>query len=338
MSSPKVSVIVPVYNVEKYLKRCVDSLVGQSLQDIEIVLVDDCSPDSSPSLCDELAKSDKRIRVVHKPVNEGLGMARNTGIDNASGDYIMFLDSDDTYHPDACKRLYNACVENDAQISSGCFHKETSPNDWIEEHELTPGLIKGHDIRSYVLDMIACPPSEYLERKHPVSVCLLCIKRSLVVDNNVKFLSERVVCSEDTLFKIAILNCCTKLMALDYPFYNYYINGASLTHTFRIKFFDQLPELKTRLLSLFDKDDKEAAVRIYRFITSDARAHILRLLSSTTPSRYSTLRYMLNSDIWTRPSYFPMKELPLSKRIYMSLCQRKITPFVYLYSLLLNNR
>lgn len=338
MSKPKVSIIVPVYNVDKYLKRCIESLTNQSLKEIEILLIDDCSTDNSPKLCDELAINDRRIKVVHKPVNEGLGMARNTGIDNSSGDYIMFLDSDDTYHPEACQRLYTACIDNDAQISTGCFHKEISPNVWVAEHELSTGLLSGNEIRQYLLDMIACAPSEFLERRHPVSVCLLCIKRSLIIDKKLRFQSERVICSEDTLFKISLLKCCTRLMVLDFPFYNYFINGLSLSHTFRIKFFNQLPELKTRLLSLFDKNDKEASLRIYRFITSDARAHILRLLGSTTPSKYSTLRYMLKSDIWVRPSYFPIEELPHSKRIYLLLCQKRVTPLVYLYSILLNKR
>ena len=79
--SKKISIIVPVYNVEKYLERCVESLVNQTYQNIEIILVDDKSPDSSGALCDELAKKDERIRVFHKEKNEGLGFARNTGIE-----------------------------------------------------------------------------------------------------------------------------------------------------------------------------------------------------------------------------------------------------------------
>lgn len=338
MSKPKVSVIVPVYNVEKYLKRCVDSLISQSLKDIEIVLVDDCSTDTSPKLCDELALKDKRIRVVHKPVNEGLGMARNTGIDNSQGEYIMFLDSDDTYHTDACRRMYAACVENEAQVSAGGFNKEVSPDVWAKDHE-SPSLLTGaNEIRQYILDMIACAPCEYTERKHPVSVCLLCIRRSIIVDNGLRFLSEREICSEDTLFKITLLRSCKRMVTLDFPFYNYFINGTSLSHTFRIKFFNQLPLLRERMMSLFDSNDKEASIRIYRFITSDARVHILRMLSSTQKAKYETLKNMLASPIWMRPTTFPMHELPLAKRIYLTLCQHRLTSPVFLYSLILNKR
>ncbi len=90
------SIVMPVYNVEKYLRDAVGSVLQQTYPRFELLLVDDCSPDNSPAICDELAASDSRIRVIHKPVNEGPSMARNTGIAEAIGDYISFMDSDDT--------------------------------------------------------------------------------------------------------------------------------------------------------------------------------------------------------------------------------------------------
>ncbi len=97
------SVIVPVYGVEKYLDECVNSLLNQTYTDFEIILVDDRSPDNCPEMCDGYAKSDSRVRVIHKPRNEGLGFARNTGLEAAKGDYILFVDSDDTVDPDMLK-------------------------------------------------------------------------------------------------------------------------------------------------------------------------------------------------------------------------------------------
>ena len=92
--SPIVTVIIPVYNVEKFLDRCVQSVVNQTYKNLEIILVDDGSPDNCPAMCDEWSRKDSRIKVVHKR-NAGLGMARNTGIENANGKYIFFFDSDD---------------------------------------------------------------------------------------------------------------------------------------------------------------------------------------------------------------------------------------------------
>ena len=102
----KVSVIIPIYKVEKYLSRCLDSVVNQTLDDIEIVLVDDGSPDSCPEICDRYAKKDSRIKVIHKK-NEGLGYARNSGMLIATGEYIAFLDSDDYVSKDMYEKVYS---------------------------------------------------------------------------------------------------------------------------------------------------------------------------------------------------------------------------------------
>lgn len=112
----KISVIVPVYKVERYLDRCVASVCGQTLTDIEIILVDDGSPDQCPRMCDEWARKDARIRVIHKD-NGGLGSARNAALEIASGEYINFVDSDDWMEPDALEYLLGLCEAYDADFS-----------------------------------------------------------------------------------------------------------------------------------------------------------------------------------------------------------------------------
>ncbi|HAQ0795523.1 TPA: glycosyltransferase, partial [Enterococcus faecium] len=102
----RISIIVPVYNVEKYLKKCVDSILGQTFTDFELLLIDDGSTDNSGSICDELAKTDNRIKVIHKE-NGGLSDARNIGIEVAKGDFIGFIDSDDYIDEDMYAFLYN---------------------------------------------------------------------------------------------------------------------------------------------------------------------------------------------------------------------------------------
>ncbi len=110
-----VSVIIPVYNVESYVERCVKSIIAQSYTNIEIILVDDGSTDHSGDICDRLHKDDKRIIVIHQD-NKGLAGARNTGIDKARGEYICFVDSDDYVHPDYVKYLLGICIDNDCEI------------------------------------------------------------------------------------------------------------------------------------------------------------------------------------------------------------------------------
>lgn len=112
----KISVVIPVYKVEKYLERCVNSVRNQSYENLEIVLVDDGSPDHSGEICDKLAKDDKRIKVIHKE-NGGLSDARNAGIEAATGDYVAFIDSDDWYDPDMLALLHRLSREHNAEIA-----------------------------------------------------------------------------------------------------------------------------------------------------------------------------------------------------------------------------
>ncbi len=115
LQKPVVSVIIPVYKVEEHLSRCVESVRSQTLKEIEIILVDDGSPDRCPQMCEELAKEDERIRVIHQE-NQGLSAARNTGIRAARGEWIMFVDSDDAVLPGFCEKPWKAAVESGADI------------------------------------------------------------------------------------------------------------------------------------------------------------------------------------------------------------------------------
>lgn len=118
-----ISVIVPVYNVEKYLERCINSLLCQTYESLEIILVDDGSTDASPQMCDEFAARDGRIKVVHKQ-NGGLSDARNAGLKAATGEYIGYVDSDDWIEADMYEKMYRACVENDAQLCVCRYFRE----------------------------------------------------------------------------------------------------------------------------------------------------------------------------------------------------------------------
>ncbi len=144
----EISVIVPIYNVEAYLPRCVDSLLHQSFTDYEIILVDDGATDGSPALCDAYAAREERVRTIHKQ-NGGLSDARNAGIDAASGAYLAFVDSDDWVDDDFLKVLYENAVQNDADISVVNFHKSFPERD--EPAPSAPeGLYTGEQAMTYL--------------------------------------------------------------------------------------------------------------------------------------------------------------------------------------------
>lgn len=141
----EISIIVPVYQVEKYIKQCVDSILAQTFTDFELILVDDGSKDNSGKICDEYAEKDKRVRVIHKE-NGGLSDARNKGLDNASGKYYMFVDSDDYIAPNMAECLYKNILEEDADIAA-CNYRyvfEDGKKDFSTENKAE--ILDGNEI------------------------------------------------------------------------------------------------------------------------------------------------------------------------------------------------
>lgn len=122
MNNPLITVIIPIYNVEKYLRECLDSVLAQTYTNLEILLVDDGSTDGSGAICDEYAGKDSRIRVIHQE-NGGLSAARNTGLDAARGEYVSFVDSDDVVGPHFIEVLYDALIQVGVQLSLCCFRR-----------------------------------------------------------------------------------------------------------------------------------------------------------------------------------------------------------------------
>ena len=156
-SNPKISVIVPVYKVEKYLDKCVESIVNQTYKNLEIILVDDGSPDNCPAMCDAWAEKDERIKVIHKE-NGGVSSARNAALEVATGDYIGFVDSDDWIEPDMYEYLVSLILDNDAQIAcvqeltvdeNNCSNVEISNDDEIIEKYDYIGILS-HDVTPYL--------------------------------------------------------------------------------------------------------------------------------------------------------------------------------------------
>jgi len=151
MKSELISIIIPVYNVEDYLARCLESILFQSFKDFEVLLIDDGSTDGSGKICDAYAQNDTRIRVIHK-VNGGVSSARNVGLNNANGQYISFVDSDDFVHPCFLEFLYNSIKSSKADISI-CDYEKRNDNTIIKHgiNELTTEIreISHYDFSIY---------------------------------------------------------------------------------------------------------------------------------------------------------------------------------------------
>lgn len=245
MSAPKVSIIVPVYNTEKYLKQCIDSIKEQTLRDIEIIIVDDGSKEECAKLCDELAKTDPRIKVIHKQ-NGGLGFARNSGIAVACGEYVGFVDSDDYVKSTMYESLYSAAEKcgADIAVSGICFVGGNTFNqdgDYEEKHYFGEDTIFENDeMKTLLLGVVGALPNEPEDSRYGVSVCKNIFKRSLLSGEKVEFVSERKIISEDTIFMVDFIKCAKKAVGIHGAFYCYRRNDESLSKSYRSDRFEKV--------------------------------------------------------------------------------------------------
>ena len=140
-AQPKISVIVPVYKCEQYIHRCVNSILNQTFSDFELILVDDGSPDNCGEICEDYAKKDFRVKVIHQ-VNGGQAAARNNGVKEAQGEWLHFVDSDDMIHPKTLEILYKTAIDNDVKLSMcSAFQGENIPDDFSKNFDVTANIL-----------------------------------------------------------------------------------------------------------------------------------------------------------------------------------------------------
>lgn len=214
MADEKVSVIVPVYNVEKYLRRCLDSIINQTYRNLEIILVDDGSPDNCGAICDEYAETDDRISVIHKS-NGGVSSARNVAIMEATGKYIVFVDSDDSILPNY---IVNLMVCGDADyVAAGCRVQNTKL-EW-DEWKNQAGCFTLDEIKNVPEKINFIPMGMVWAHR---------FKREIILRNRLLFRSD-ITRGEDTLFNSCYVTLCDAIVVTDHTDYLYYLNDSSAT-------------------------------------------------------------------------------------------------------------
>lgn len=272
MNKPLISIIIPCYGVEKYLDRCIESIVNQTLKNIEIILIDDKSPDKVPQICDDWAIKDERIKVIHKKKNEGLGFARNTGLEIANGDYVAFVDSDDYIDITMYETLFNKAEENGSDIVY-CGIKQ----------EIRKGLfteIRDFDkVEIFEKCSLVDLSINYIDPQYGrclfMSVWHSIYKRNKI--GNLRFYSERVVCSEDLPFQIGMLLRVDKVTYIPNALYYYCFNEGSLSKTFN---FEKCFKYYTLTKILKDYYPKSLEYHIWRFYFNYCIVFIRALIRS----------------------------------------------------------
>lgn len=236
----KVSVIVPVYNVEKYIEKCIESIINQTFRDIEIILVDDGAQDSSGTICDEYAAQDERISVIHKE-NGGLSDARNAGVKKATSDYVLFIDSDDYIKETMVECLYELAVKHQVDMSvCGVYNVYSSGTkaqcDVLEEFRCDNVEAFGHVL---------------VGQKIPGTVCNKLIKREIA--QKLQFPVGRIY--EDAFYTTQLMQHVKSVYVTTEPMYYYYHRAGSITTT----------PFKKKDMDLVDAYEKNLAVAEEKF-------------------------------------------------------------------------
>ena len=212
----KISIIVPVYKVELYLEKCVNSIINQTYKNLEIILVDDGSPDNCGAMCEELAKVDNRIKVIHKE-NGGHSSARNVGLDIATGEYVAFIDSDDWIEPDFVEVLEKLLTENDADFSVCGMHNEyTEESTLVRNHKISASVVEKSDIFVQIID-------NHLFYGYAWNKLF---KKDVI--DNVRF-DESLLFCEDIDYSVRVADKCQKVAFTSEKLYHYRHHSLSMT-------------------------------------------------------------------------------------------------------------
>ena len=234
------SLIVSIYKVEKYLRQCIDSILAQTYQDFELILVDDGSPDSCPQICDEYAAKDSRVKVIHKE-NGGLMSTRKVGVAAARGEYVCFVDGDDFISPDMLQTYESILKENSADIICGGYTACYADRTTQVKQKIPAGLYDAKSLRETVYPQMLSTAPFFSFYVIP-SVCTKCFKRE-TAEAAYRDMPEAISLGEDAAASYPALLSADAIYIADYYGYMYRQNQASMTHTYDRNLYTKIKNL-----------------------------------------------------------------------------------------------
>lgn len=245
----KLSIIIPVYNAEKFLDKCIKSVQTQTLQDFELILVNDGSKDNSLEICEKYSQEDERI-IVFNQENSGQSKARNVGLENANGEYVAFLDSDDWVDSDYYEKLVRACEKNDADVSCGSILR-------VRKHS------KKYRIK-YTKEEVYTKPQEKIDIAHVPDMCYVwnkVYKKEFLDRINLKFVEGMFF--EDVDFVTRAIYFSNKLVTVPDTYYHYWTNWNSTVKTMKVSDKKRADSLKSKgmVLKFFKEHNLKSKTR-----------------------------------------------------------------------------
>lgn len=331
-----ISIIVPVYNVEKYLHRCIESIQNQSYKKLEIILVDDGSQDQSPGICDHFAGQDQRIKVIHKE-NGGQGLARNAALEIATGSYVAFIDSDDWISPDHIQNLYEGLKHCEADVAIGSY-TAVAPDlsRRLCRTSLEEGTYEGQDIRQkLILPLIGADEKFHSDVQVNASSSMSLYSMKLIAEYGIRYLDVRQVVGEDLFFNLDIYFRAKKIVVVDETGYYYFENQSSTSRKYDSNRFARTLEFKKALemRAAFFGLEKEAEMRIERSFLMKIRVIIRLIVTAGNLSRAEKIRGIKNI-LWNETVHGSLMRYPIDTyipaiRILAKLMRARKTVLVY---------
>lgn len=330
-----ISVIVPVYNVEKYLHQCMDSLLAQTYPELEIILVDDGSKDSSGAICDEYAAKYSHVSVIHK-ANAGLGMARNTGLEHIAGEYVTFLDSDDYIDPTLIEELYRGITENGVDFCKTGFRR-------FNENGETTNLVRYEDRvypgRQAAKELLPRMVGSRPDKKDSIEMCVwgTLYNAALIREHQLKFPSERELISEDLIFNIAYLQVADGACTTGAVGYNYRITPNSLTQRYRPDRFEACCRFFLHVKRTLEElgYDEETILRLHRlffiYIKTSVRQEKKAVSGFPVGKAVANIRVMCaNRCVQEAVKNYPAEKLGFKQRLFVEMLRFKAAGLLYL--------
>lgn len=263
----KVSIVAPVYGVEKYINQFLESIRNQTFQDLEVILVDDGSKDRCPQILDEFVKEDSRYHVIHQE-NAGVSVARNKGLEYITGEYVYIVDSDDWLTCDAIEQLYLAAQRTDADIIYGDWIMEKDsgetkrricfPNEFVTSSKETIKMLQC-GVFTNDNNNISRPEFQYINHLGGAPWRAL-IKTSLITNNNLKFDPYVRGLGDDILFILHLYEYVKKVAYIQHPIYHYRIISASYSHGYKANYLETVNRIYERMEEFLNKTKKDNVV------------------------------------------------------------------------------
>lgn len=319
-----ISVIVPVYNSEKYLKRCIDSILNQTYKAIELILVDDGSPDNCGKICDEYAKKDKRVRVIHK-TNAGVSAARNSGLEIASGNYATFVDSDDYIEPEMYSNMMEKVHQYNCDVVMCDCIKDFTDHSEIYTHDIRAGFYdKEQLVNEYYPHLLMM---ENIEYPATISNCLILFNRNKL--GNLRYVVG-VRYSEDLLFGAQLVyNTDSFYYMKEQAYYHYYMNPTSATHKFTVDKWNDYKTLHFEINKYFSEcesfDFSHQIDLCLLFFVYNSVSNIFSADNLEREKKFEIVRNILgDNEVRRMFSNIKVLKLPISKKL-------KIVTIIYKY-------